>query len=146
MHRQKGPAASTRASGRPLHGVCFKIMFAGRNTGFGPQSPGFSRELCKKYSRCKAALSSSADEGSILPIGFGHNKVGAVLCLKIDLCDILPDDAKAEQLQAADEDDDTDGRGPACHRVTKQQAAYHDEQDGQNRAECHSDTEPGGNT
>ncbi|EEU98109.1 hypothetical protein FAEPRAA2165_00037 [Faecalibacterium duncaniae] len=62
MHRQKGPAASTHASGRPLHGVCFKIMFAGRNTGFSPQSPGFSRELCKKYSRCKAALSSSADE------------------------------------------------------------------------------------
>ena len=64
MRRQKGPAAGTRASGRPLHGVCFKIVFAGRNTGFGPQSPGFSRELCKKYSRCKAALSSSADEDS----------------------------------------------------------------------------------
>ena len=53
MHRQKGPAASTRASGRPLHGVCFKIMFAGRNTGFGPQSPGFSRELCKSIADAK---------------------------------------------------------------------------------------------
>lgn len=47
--------------------------------------------------------------------------------LHVGLGHILPHDAEAEELDAADKDDDTDRGGPASYRISEHQPSDNDE-------------------
>lgn len=53
MHRQKGPAASTRASGRPLHGVCFKKCLRGETRASARKAPASAGNCAKSIADAK---------------------------------------------------------------------------------------------
>ena len=52
--------------------------------------------------------------------------MGALLDLHIGFCYVLSHDTQAEKLQAADEDDDTDGGSPARDRIIEDQLSDDD--------------------
>lgn len=61
----------------------------------------------------------------------------------IDLREVLPHDADAEQLNRADEDDHTHGGCPAGNRIAKAQASDNDDDQHDRFHECHPDSRPG---
>ena len=63
--------------------------------------------------------------------------MGALLDLHIGFGYVLSHDTQAEKLQAADEDDDTDGGSPAWDRIIEDQLSDDDgyqDQKGKNRS------------
>ena len=70
--------------------------------------------------------------------------MGALLDLHIGFCYVLPHDTQAEKLQAADEDDDTDGGSPAWDRIIKDQLSDYDGYQDQKGKTGHGRSEPGG--
>ena len=70
--------------------------------------------------------------------------MGALLDLHIGFGYVLPHDPQAEKLQAADEDDDTDGGSPAWDRIIKDQLSDYDGYQDQKRKTGHGRSEPGG--
>ena len=69
--------------------------------------------------------------------------MGALLDLHIGFGYVLPHDTQAEKLQAADEDDDTDGGSPAWDRIIKDQFSDYDGYQDQKGKTGHGRSEPG---
>ena len=70
--------------------------------------------------------------------------MGALLDLHIGFCYVLSHDTQAEKLQAADEDDDTDGGSPARDRIIEDQLSDDDGYQDQKGKTGHGRSEPGG--
>ena len=70
--------------------------------------------------------------------------MGALLDLHIGFGYVLSHDTQAEKLQAADEDDDTDGGSPAWDRIIKDQLSDDDGYQDQKGKTGHGRSEPGG--
>ena len=70
--------------------------------------------------------------------------MGALLDLHIGFGYVLSHDTQAEKLQAADEDDDTDGGSPAWDRIIEDQLSDDDGYQDQKGKTGHGRSEPGG--
>jgi hypothetical protein len=66
-----------------------------------------------------------------------------MLRFQIRLRQVLAEDADGEELDAAQEQDDADERGPALHGIAEEEVAHDDEEDGAHRDEAAEDAADG---
>ena len=71
--------------------------------------------------------------------------MGTVLDFHIGFCYVLSHDAKAEKLQAADENNHADSGGPSVDRIIKDQLTQYDNDQGQEGNTSHAGSKPGSN-